>query len=58
MKFKALKGMKDFLPAEMILRQRVIEKIKTIFENFGFQPLETPALESWEVLAANSKRNL
>ncbi|RLI98573.1 MAG: histidine--tRNA ligase [Candidatus Aenigmatarchaeota archaeon] len=52
MKFKPLKGMKDFLPAEMILRQRVIEKIKTIFENFGFQPLETPALESWEVLAA------
>ncbi|MEM7825515.1 MAG: histidine--tRNA ligase [Candidatus Aenigmatarchaeota archaeon] len=52
MEFKPLKGMRDFLPEEMIIRQIVIEKIKNVFEIFGFQPLETPALESWEVLSA------
>ncbi len=46
-----VKGTRDFLPEEMILRQQVLEKIRKVFETFGFQPLETPALESWEVLA-------
>jgi histidyl-tRNA synthetase len=52
MKFKPLKGMRDLLPEEMIVRQQILNKIKCIFETFGFQPLETPAIESWEVLAA------
>jgi len=47
-----VKGTRDFLPEEMILRQKIIEKIKNIFEIFGFSPLETPALEKWEILAA------
>ena len=47
-----VKGTRDFLPEEMILRQQVLEKIKNVFEIFGFQPLETSALESWEVLSA------
>jgi len=47
-----IKGTRDFLPEEMILRQQVLEKMKYVFEVFGFQPLETPALESWEVLSA------
>lgn len=47
-----VKGTRDYLPDEMILRQQVLEKIKAVFEIFGFQPLETPALESWEVLSA------
>jgi len=47
-----VKGARDFLPEEMILRQQVLEKIRKVFESFGFQPLETSALESWEVLSA------
>ena len=47
-----VKGTRDILPEEMILRQQVLEKIKKVFETFGFQPLETPALEAWEVLSA------
>ena len=46
-----VKGTRDFLPEEMILRQQVLEKIKNAFETFGFQPLETSALETWEVLS-------
>ena len=52
MKFQPPKGTRDFLPEETITRQKVIEVIKTVFENYGFQPLETPAIESWEVLSA------
>jgi len=47
-----VKGTRNILPEEMILRQQVLEKIKKVFETFGFQPLETSALESWEVLSA------
>jgi len=40
-----LKGFRDFLPAEKRKRDWVTAKIKEIFELFGFEPLETPALE-------------
>ncbi len=42
---QTLKGFRDFLPEEAIKRQAVIRQIKTIFEQFGFDLLETPALE-------------
>ncbi|MFH1229074.1 MAG: histidine--tRNA ligase [Candidatus Aenigmatarchaeota archaeon] len=47
-----VKGTRDFLPEEMILRQQVLDKIRCVFDTFGFQPMETPALESWETLSA------
>ncbi len=45
-----LKGFRDFLPAQMILRRRVIETVRTIFERHGFAPLDTPAIEYLETL--------
>mgnify|MGYP001105412741 CR=1 FL=1 len=44
------KGFRDFLPKEAIQRNFLIEKLKTLFEKFGFDPLETPTLEYAEVL--------
>jgi histidyl-tRNA synthetase len=44
------KGFRDFLPAQKIFRQRVIEVIRSIFETYGFTPLETPSLEYAETL--------
>jgi histidyl-tRNA synthetase len=46
------RGVRDFLPEEMIKREYVIKKIKETFERYGFEPLETPAFEDFEVLAA------
>jgi histidyl-tRNA synthetase len=43
-------GMRDFLASDMIKREAVINKIKIIFERFGFDPWETPAVEYFEVL--------
>lgn len=49
-KVQTLKGFRDFLPADARKRQYVINKLKSVFESFGFEPLETPALEYEEVL--------
>ncbi len=44
------RGMRDILPEKMIRRRYVIEVIRTVFEEFGFEPLQTPALERRETL--------
>ena len=44
------RGMRDILPEQMIRRQYVIDVIRDAFEEFGFEPLQTPALELSEVL--------
>ena len=44
------RGMRDILPEQMIRRQYVIDVIRDVFEEFGFEPLQTPALELFEVL--------
>lgn len=49
-KTQTLKGFRDFLPEEARLRQTIIQKIKENFSLFGFEPLETPALEYEETL--------
>ncbi|MFH0812554.1 MAG: histidine--tRNA ligase [Pseudomonadota bacterium] len=45
-----LKGTRDFLPSQYIIRKKVIETIEQAFERFGFEPMETPALEYAETL--------
>ncbi|MBI2074588.1 MAG: histidine--tRNA ligase [Candidatus Levybacteria bacterium] len=47
---KTLKGFRDFLPKETKKRQYAIDTLKKVFESYGFEPLETPALEYEEVL--------
>ena len=44
------KGFRDFLPGEARARQFVAQKVKEVFEQFGFEPLETPTLEYASVL--------
>jgi histidyl-tRNA synthetase len=47
---QTLKGFRDFLPIEAKKRQYVINILKKVFESYGFEPLETPALEYEEIL--------
>jgi histidyl-tRNA synthetase len=47
---RTLKGFQDLLPSDLIHRKRAIRTIESIFERYGFVPLETPALEHLEVL--------
>lgn len=46
------KGVRDFPPEEKISRDRILAVLKEQFERFGFNPLETPVLERYEVLSA------
>ena len=54
MKLNPPKGTRDFLPEEMNQRQYVLEKIRKVYEKYGFGPMQTPVFESWEVLKAKS----
>ncbi len=45
-----LKGFRDFLPDIERKRQYLINALKEVFELYGFEPLETPALELDEIL--------
>ncbi|WP_455143484.1 histidine--tRNA ligase [Candidatus Hodarchaeum mangrovi] len=47
-----LKGTNDRLPEEQVLREQIMDHIKSIFQIYGFQPATTPILELWEVLAS------
>ena len=42
--------MRDFLPADVRRREYVIRRIKDVYERYGFEPLETPAVENIETL--------
>ena len=42
--------MRDFLPADVRKREYVISVIKSVYERYGFEPLETPAVENIETL--------
>jgi histidyl-tRNA synthetase len=44
------RGMRDFLPADIRRREYVIGSIKKVYERYGFEPLETPAVENIETL--------
>ena len=52
MKILNAKGTKDFLPEEKILRQKIVDQLREIFELYGYSPLETPCLERMDVLSA------
>jgi histidyl-tRNA synthetase len=49
-KTQPARGMRDFLPAEVRKREYVIGVIKEVYERYGFEPLETPAVENIETL--------
>ena len=42
--------MRDFLPDDVRRREYVIGIIKRVYERYGFEPLETPAVENIETL--------
>jgi len=45
-----LKGTRDFLPNTMAKRNYIFSTIKTVFEKYGFAPIQTPTIEKTETL--------
>jgi histidyl-tRNA synthetase len=48
---RTLKGFRDYPPAAMIPRERLIETARQVYRSYGFSPIDTPALEYLEILA-------
>lgn len=44
------KGMRDFGPSELAKRRYLFSTIQSVFEKYGFQPIETPVMENLETL--------
>jgi histidyl-tRNA synthetase len=44
------RGMRDFLPVDVRKREYVIGIIKQVYESYGYEPLETPAVENIDTL--------
>jgi histidyl-tRNA synthetase len=56
--FQPPRGTRDFLPEEMLKRNWVLDRIREVYEVYGFEPLGTPAFESWELLKVKSGDNI
>jgi len=50
--FQPVRGMRDLEPTEMKKRQYFWDKVRNVYESYGFERLETPAVESFELFAA------
>jgi histidyl-tRNA synthetase len=44
------KGMRDFLPSDMLKREYVFGVIEDVFQLYGFEPIQTPTMERRETL--------
>jgi histidyl-tRNA synthetase len=48
------RGLRDLLPDQMLARQRMVDTIRGVYENYGFVPLSTPAIEFLDVLSGSA----
>ena len=51
-KLMNLKGTQDFLPEEQIIRNKITNTLREVFESYGYLPLETPILCYYDLLAS------
>jgi histidyl-tRNA synthetase (EC 6.1.1.21) len=49
---KNLKGTRDFMKNEQRLRNVIIRKLQQVFENYGYEPVETPIICKYDILAS------
>ncbi len=52
MSFKTVRGMRDFLPEKMKKKQFIEDTIRKVFEKYGYEPLQSPVVEEFELLSA------
>lgn len=51
---RILSGFMELLPEDQILFNQMFDTIRTVYEQFGFAPIETPAIELAEILLAKA----
>ena len=50
-KIQNLKGTTDYLPEEQVLRDKITNTLKSIFEVYGYMPIKTPILNQYDLLS-------
>ena len=50
-KIQNLKGTTDYLPEEQVLRDKITNILKSIFEVYGYMPIKTPILNQYDLLS-------
>lgn len=55
--YNPTRGMRDFLPQEMLQRKRVLQTIESFYTNNGFLPIATPIVESKEFLSKGNEES-
>lgn len=51
MEIRNVKGTKDYLPEEQVLRSKIKRACEDTFERYGCKPLETPTLNMYELMS-------
>ena len=49
---RTVRGMRDLMGKEMLVRNYLVEQAVTVFRSFGYEPLDSPVMELWETLSA------
>jgi histidyl-tRNA synthetase len=52
MELRNLKGTRDFMKNEQRLRNEIIKKLQEVFENYGYEPVETPIICGYDILSS------
>ncbi|MEE8571161.1 MAG: histidine--tRNA ligase [Candidatus Bathyarchaeia archaeon] len=52
--YRTVRGMRDFLPADLAKRRFVEEKVRECFNFYGYDEVETPILESFDLISAKA----
>ncbi|MEK6957626.1 MAG: histidine--tRNA ligase [archaeon] len=52
MPYQTVKGMRDFLPEQAKKKQFIEDVLRRVFESYGYEPLQTPIVEEFDLLAA------
>jgi len=47
---RIFKGARDFLPEQMLHRERILDIMRHTFKKYGYAPVETPAIEYLDIL--------
>jgi histidyl-tRNA synthetase len=50
------KGTRDFSPEEILKRDLIFDTVRSVFRLYGYQPVETPAIENLSTLLGNMAR--
>ena len=53
-KVKPISGFPEWLPEQKLIEEAFVNRIRTVYESYGFTPIETPAAELVDVLVGDS----